>query len=65
MEEINKIEKREGREFQEIKVGEVRISKNELVLKQHILKGNECGNKKEYGKAIECYESFGDRSKLR
>jgi hypothetical protein len=52
IEEINKVEKQEGTEIQEIKVGEVQISKNELLLKQHLLKGNEFYYKKEYTRAI-------------
>jgi tetratricopeptide (TPR) repeat protein len=56
LEEINKVEKGQGREIQEIKVGELQISKNELLLKEHILKGNEYYYKREYEKAIECYD---------
>jgi tetratricopeptide (TPR) repeat protein len=56
IEQINKVEKDEGREIQEIKVGDVQISKNELLIKEHILKGNEFYYKKEYDRAIECYD---------
>jgi tetratricopeptide (TPR) repeat protein len=53
---MNKIEKEEGREIQEINVGEVQTSKNELLLKEHILKANEIYYKGEYEKAVECYD---------
>lgn len=56
LEEINKIEKKEGTEIQEINVGEVQISKNELLIKEHNLKGNEFYYKKEYEKSIEYYD---------
>jgi hypothetical protein len=39
IQEVNKVQKEEGREIQEIKVGEVQISKNELQLKELMLKG--------------------------
>src|SRR5215831_8359714 len=58
LEEINKVEKEEGREIQEIKVGEIQISKNELLLKELLLKGNEFYYNKEYDKAIECYDKI-------
>ena len=45
----------------QIKVGETRtiflsLCENELLLKEHILKGNEFAYKKEYEKSIECYD---------
>lgn len=56
LEEISRIEKEIGTKIREIKVGEVQISKKDLLLKEHIPKGNEFYYKKEYQKAIECYE---------
>src|SRR5215469_4197781 len=41
LEEIKKVEEEKGTQIQEIKVGEVQIPKNELLLKELILKGNE------------------------
>jgi tetratricopeptide (TPR) repeat protein len=54
--EIDRIEKEKGTEIKEIKVGETQISKNELYLKEIILKGNEYYYNKEYKEAIECYD---------
>jgi tetratricopeptide (TPR) repeat protein len=56
LEEVNKIEKKAGTEIQEIKAGDLKISRNELSLKEVILKGNEHFYNKEYSKAIECYD---------
>ncbi len=56
LEELNRIEKEEGMEIQEIKVGEMQISKNELSSKEIILEGNGHFYKKEYDEAIECYD---------
>jgi tetratricopeptide (TPR) repeat protein len=56
LEEISRIEREEGKEIQEIKVGEVQISKNELSLKEIILKGNEHYYNKEYNEAIKYYD---------
>src|SRR5690348_194625 len=56
LQEISRIEREQRKEIQEIKVGEVQISKNELSLKEIILKANEHYYKKEYDEAIECYD---------
>lgn len=65
IEQINKFEKQEGREIDEIKVREVQIS-NDLLLKEHLLKGNEfyykkrirglLDNLRKYKQAVECYD---------
>ncbi|MGA9152392.1 MAG: tetratricopeptide repeat protein [Candidatus Nitrosopolaris sp.] len=54
--EISGIEKEEGKEIREIRVGAIYISKNELSLKEIILKGNEYYYNKQYNEAIECYD---------
>lgn len=60
LEEVNKIEQeldsKAGTEIQQIKAGDLQISKNELLLKEIILKGNEHHYKEEYNEAIECYD---------
>ena len=56
LDELNRIEKEEGIEIQEITVGETQITKNELSLKEIILEGNEHYYKNEYDEAIECYD---------
>ena len=47
LEDINKISKKEGKEIQEIKAGDLQISTKELLLKEIMLKGNEHHYKKE------------------
>ena len=56
LDELKKMEKEEGMEIQEIKVGELQISKDELSLRELLLKGNEHYYKTEYNEAIECYD---------
>ncbi len=56
LEKIDKMEKEEGREILEIKIGELQISKSELSLKELLLKGNEYFYKEEYKEAIDCYD---------
>ena len=56
LEEVNNIGEKAGTEIQEIKVGDLQISKNELSLKEIILKGNEHYYKKEYEEAIRNYD---------
>jgi tetratricopeptide (TPR) repeat protein len=56
LEELNRIEKKDGKEVQGIKVGELQISKDDLSLKKIILKGNEHYFKDEFKQAIECYD---------
>jgi len=41
LEEVNKIEKNTGTQIQEIRTEDIQISKNELLLKEYLLKGNE------------------------
>jgi Flp pilus assembly protein TadD len=53
--EVNRIEKNTGTEVREIKAGDLQISKNELSLREIILKGNEYYYKKEYEIALEWY----------
>src|SRR5215831_9277810 len=55
LEQINMLEKGKDTEIQEINVGEMQISKNELLLKELILKGNEYYYKKDYEKAVACF----------
>ena len=50
-EEVDKIEKKEGTRIEEIRAENIQISRNELLLKECILKGNEHLLKKEYSKA--------------
>jgi tetratricopeptide (TPR) repeat protein len=54
--EVNKIEDKTGTEIQEIKAGDLQISRNELLLKEYLLKGYEYYYKKKYDEAIESYE---------
>ena len=53
LENIKKIEKETGNKIQEIGLDNLKISKNELELKDLLLQGNEYYYKKEYQKAIE------------
>ncbi len=50
-----KIEKKHGINIREIKAGKLKISKNELLLIELILNGNEHFYKKEYNESIERY----------
>ena len=50
--EVGKIEEKTGRKIEEIKAGNLQISKNELSLKEYLLKGNEHYYKKEYKEAV-------------
>ena len=52
LEEVNKIEKKTGTEIEEIRAGDLQMSRNDLLLKEIILKGNEDFYKKEYKGAI-------------
>ncbi len=54
--EVNSIEKNTGTQIQEIKAGDLQISRNELTLKEYLLKGNEHYYKEEYTDAIEWYD---------
>ena len=56
LDELNKIEKKEGTSIQEIRAGDLQISRNELSLKDIILNGNEHLFKKEYSEAIQYYD---------
>jgi tetratricopeptide (TPR) repeat protein len=56
LDEVNTIEKKEGTSIQEIKAGDLQISRKELSLKDIILKGNEHIYKKEYSEAIRWYD---------
>jgi tetratricopeptide (TPR) repeat protein len=56
LEELNKIEENTGTEIKEIKAGELKISKNDLSVKEIILKANEHYWKNEYNEAIKCYD---------
>jgi tetratricopeptide (TPR) repeat protein len=57
LEEIKKIEDKEGgSKIEEIKAGDMQISRNELESKVLILKGNEHYDKKEYEEAIKNYD---------
>jgi len=51
--QINNLEKRKDTAIQEIKVGEMQISKKQLLLKELLLMGKEHYYKKEYEKALE------------
>jgi tetratricopeptide (TPR) repeat protein len=55
--EVNNIEKNTGTQIQEIKVGNLQISRNELLLKKVILKGNEAYYRHRYDMAIEYYDN--------
>jgi hypothetical protein len=52
LDEINRIEEKEGTYIQEIKAGELHISRKELLVKECSLKGNEWYYKKQYNEAI-------------
>jgi tetratricopeptide (TPR) repeat protein len=56
LESINKIEKERGNKIQEIRFDNLKISKNELELRDFLLQGNEYYYKKEFQKAIEWYD---------
>jgi tetratricopeptide (TPR) repeat protein len=56
LEDVKKVEEKEGTQIQEIKAGELQISRNELLLTQYILKGNEYYYKNEYNSALEWYD---------
>ena len=56
LEEVNKIAKKEGKEIQEIKAGDLHISTEELSINEIILKGIEHAYKKEYYDAISWYD---------
>ena len=56
MEEVNKIEKKEGTQIQEIRAENIQISKDELSLKELLLKGNEHLYKNGYSEAIKYYD---------
>jgi tetratricopeptide (TPR) repeat protein len=56
LEDINKVSKKEGKEIQEIKAGDLQISTKELLLKEIMLKGDEHWYKKEYYDAISWYD---------
>jgi tetratricopeptide (TPR) repeat protein len=54
--ELDKIEEKAQTKIQQIKVGDLQISKPDLSLKEIILKGNEHYYKNEYNEAIESYD---------
>ena len=54
--DISKIEKDSNTDIQQIRAGDLQISKKDLSLKELALKGNEYYYKNEYKKAIECYD---------
>ena len=54
--EVSQIEKKSGKNIEEIKVGELQISKSELSLKEIILRGNEHFYKNEYNEVIRVYD---------
>jgi tetratricopeptide (TPR) repeat protein len=56
LEDINKISKKEGKEIQEIKAGDLKIFTKELLVKEIMLKGNEHYYKKECYDAISWYD---------
>jgi tetratricopeptide (TPR) repeat protein len=53
---IYKLEKVEGRQIQEIHVGDLQISKDELSIKEYLLKGNESYYKQDYKDTIKLYD---------
>ena len=55
--DVNKIEKESGTNIEQIKIGDVQISKDELSLKELTLKGNEHFYKKQYNEAIDYYDN--------
>jgi Tetratricopeptide repeat/zinc-ribbon domain len=56
LEEVDKIEKKEGTQIQEIRAEDIQISKNDLSIKDDLLQGNEYFYKKAYSEAIKCYD---------
>jgi tetratricopeptide (TPR) repeat protein len=56
LEDVNKISRREGKEIQEIKAGDLHISTKELSVNEINLKGNEHYYKREYSEAIKWYD---------
>src|SRR5215211_6529907 len=54
-EDVDKIGKKEGTKIEEIRAENIQISRNELLSKEYILKGNEHYYKKEYYDAISWY----------
>jgi tetratricopeptide (TPR) repeat protein len=54
--ELNKIEDKSGTKIQEIKAGDLQISRKELLLKESRLKANIYYYKEEYDEAIKCYD---------
>jgi tetratricopeptide (TPR) repeat protein len=59
--DVNSIGKKEGTDIQQIKAGDFQISRNELSLKEIILKGNEYFYKNEYNEAISWYDKAIER----
>ena len=56
LDEVNKVEEESGRNIEQIKMGDMQISKDELYLKEIILKGNEQFYKQQYEEAIEYFD---------
>jgi tetratricopeptide (TPR) repeat protein len=56
LEQVDKIEKKEGTKIEEIRTETIQISRTELLLKKYLLKGNEHSYKKKYFEAIRCYD---------
>jgi tetratricopeptide (TPR) repeat protein len=57
LQEVDNIGKKEGTQPIEVIRSEgIQISRKELLLKEHILKGNEYYYKKEYNNAIQCFD---------
>ena len=57
LQEVDNIGKKEGTQpIEVIRSENIQISRKELLLKEHILKGNEYYYKKEYNNAIQCYD---------
>ena len=57
VQEVDNIEKKEGTaHIEEIKSENIQISRKDLLLKEHMLKGNEYFYKKKYNEAIQCYD---------
>ncbi|MGE5634650.1 MAG: tetratricopeptide repeat protein, partial [Deltaproteobacteria bacterium] len=57
LQEVDNIGKKEGTHpIEVIRSENIQISRKELLLKEHILKGNEYYYKKEYNNAIQCYD---------
>jgi tetratricopeptide (TPR) repeat protein len=58
LQEVDNIEKKEGTQpIEEIRSEEIKISTKWLLLKEHILKGNEYYYKKKYNNAIQCFDN--------